>query len=156
MTITMKINLLIACLSCGLIFSQEYITGSNQYKENDKIFPLEGANVFWQDTSGGTSTNGEGFFELEKKPKRTLLVISHLGFKTDTVNIKAEKKINHFLTFEKRANDSKGWVDGLSVCCLHVWSTYTWAERGRPRPGVGHFLQTVVLGRSAKRCKRYQ
>jgi outer membrane receptor for ferrienterochelin and colicins len=98
MTITMKINLLIACLSCGLIFSQEYITGSIQYKENDKIFPLEGANVFWQGTSGGTSTNGEGFFELEKKPKRTLLVISHLGFKTDTVNIKAEKKINHFLT----------------------------------------------------------
>ena len=73
MTITMKINLLIACLSCGLIFSQEYITGSIQYKENDKIFPLEGANVFWQGTSGGTSTNGEGFFELEKKPKRTPL-----------------------------------------------------------------------------------
>ena len=94
----MKINLLIACLSCGLIFSQEYITGNIQYKENDKIYPLEGANVFWQDTSLGTSTNGEGFFELEKKPERTLLVISHLGFKTDTLNIKAAKKINHFLT----------------------------------------------------------
>ena len=67
----MKINLLIACLYCSLIFSQEYIIGSIQYKENDKIYPLEGANVFWQDTSVGTSTNGEGFFELEKKPKRS-------------------------------------------------------------------------------------
>ena len=94
----MKIHLLIACLSYGLIFSQEYITGNIQYKENDKIYPLEGANVFWQDTSLGTSTNGEGFFELEKKPERTLLVISHLGFKTDTLNIKSAKKINHFLT----------------------------------------------------------
>ena len=92
MTITMKIHLLIACLSCGLIFSQENITGSIQFKENDKIYPLEGANVFWQDTSVGTSTNGEGFFELEKNPKMTLLVISHLGFKTDTVNIKSAKK----------------------------------------------------------------
>ena len=69
MTITMKIHLLIACLSYGLIFSQEYITGNIQYKENDKIYPLEGANVFWQDTSLGTSTNGEGFFELEKNQK---------------------------------------------------------------------------------------
>ena len=94
----MKLNLLIVCLSCGLIFSQEYITGSIQYKENEKIYPLEGANVFWQDTSVGTSTNGEGFFELETNRKNTLLVISHLGFKTDTVNIKAAKKIDHFLT----------------------------------------------------------
>ena len=94
----MKLNLLIVCLSCCLIFSQEYITGSIQYKENEKIYPLEGANVFWQDTSLGTSTNVEGFFELEKQPDKTFIVISHLGFKTDTVNIKAAKKIDHFLT----------------------------------------------------------
>ena len=94
----MQIHLLIFCLYCGLIFSQEYITGSIQYKENDKIYPLEGANIFWQDTSLGTSTNLEGFFELEKQPDRTLMVISHLGFKTDTVNIKSAKKIDHFLT----------------------------------------------------------
>ena len=35
----MKIHLLIACLSYGLIFSQEYITGNIQYKENDKNLP---------------------------------------------------------------------------------------------------------------------
>ena len=92
----MQIHLLIFCLYCGLIFSQEYITGSIQYKENDKIYPLEGANIFWQDTSLGTSTNLEGFFELEKQPDRTLMVISHLGFKTDTVNIKSAKKLITF------------------------------------------------------------
>ena len=70
MTITMKINLLIACLSCGLIFSQEYITGNIQYKENDKIYPLEGANVFWQDTSLGTSTNRGRLFRIRKKTRK--------------------------------------------------------------------------------------
>ena len=83
MTITMKINLLIACLSCGLIFSQEYITGSIQYKEKDKIFPIEGANIFWLDSKVGTFTSKEGFFELEKIPNKNLLLISHLGRPTE-------------------------------------------------------------------------
>ena len=35
---------------------------------------------------------------MEKIPNKNLLVISHLGFKTDTLNIKAGKKVDHFLT----------------------------------------------------------
>ena len=94
----MKTHLLIACFSCGLIFSQEYITGSIQYKENDKILPIEGANIFWLDSKVGTFTSKEGFFELEKMPNKNLLLISHLGFRKDTLKIKTEKKIIHFLT----------------------------------------------------------
>ena len=74
----MKTHLLIACFSCGLIFSQEYITGSIQYKENDRIFPIEGANIFWLDSKVGTFTSKEGFFELEKMPNKNLPELLHL------------------------------------------------------------------------------
>jgi hypothetical protein len=103
----MKKHLLIVCLSCGLVFSQDRLTGNIQYKESDKIYPLIGANVFWQDTDVGTFTSEGGFFELEKLPNRTLLVISYIGFKTDTLMIKSNQKIDHFLTIdiEKELNE---------------------------------------------------
>ena len=96
----MKKYLLIVYISCGFVFSQDRLTGSIQYKESDKIYPLIGANVFWQDTDVGTFTSDGGFFELEKVPNRTLLVISYVGFKTDTLMIKSNQKIDHFLTLD--------------------------------------------------------
>ncbi len=96
----MKKYLLIIYISCGFVFSQDRLTGSIQYKESDKIYPLIGANVFWQDTDVGTFTSDGGFFELEKVPNRTLLVISYVGFKTDTLMIKSNQKIDHFLTLD--------------------------------------------------------
>ena len=94
----MKKYLLIFCITPFLIFSQENIIGTILYKENNKILPIEGANVFWLDSKVGAFTSKDGLFELEKIPNKNLLVISHLGFKTDTLNIKAGKKVDHFLT----------------------------------------------------------
>lgn len=95
---TMKKYLLIFCITPFLIFSQENIFGTILYKKNNKIFPIEGANIFWLDTKVGAFTSKEGLFELEKIPNKNFIVISHLGFKKDTLKIKKERKIIHLLT----------------------------------------------------------
>ena len=97
----MKKYILIVCLSWGVVFSQDNISGSIQFKENNKIYPLAGANVFWQNTAVGTVTDAEGAFELEIIPETNLLVISYIGFKTDTLKVESKSKIDHLMTFDQ-------------------------------------------------------
>ena len=54
---------------------------------NNKIYPLTGANVFWQNTSVGTVTDMEGNFQLQRVSDTDWLIISHIGFKTDTLKV---------------------------------------------------------------------
>lgn len=56
--------------------------------------PLPGASVYWLGTSTGTATNEEGEFKLKRIPENSLLVISFIGFKTDTIDVSAEKEIS--------------------------------------------------------------
>ena len=81
----MKKYALILSLWWGMIFSQDALQGLIQYQDNNNIYPLVGANVFWQNTTVGTTTNRNGFFLLERVPSTNILIISYLGFKTDTL-----------------------------------------------------------------------
>jgi len=83
----MKKYILIVCFSWGMVFSQDPLNGIVQYQENNKTYPLTGASVFWQNTTIGTVTDIEGAFQLEKTPETDLLIISYVGFKTDTLKI---------------------------------------------------------------------
>ena len=83
----MKKYILIVCFSWGVVFSQDALNGTVQYQENNKTYPLAGASVFWQNTSIGTVTDIEGAFQLERTPETDLLIISYVGFKTDTLKI---------------------------------------------------------------------
>ncbi|WP_100615200.1 TonB-dependent receptor [Confluentibacter citreus] len=78
--------------------SQEKITGmimeANDKKEH---IGLAGANVYWLDTSVGTVTDIDGMFSLEYKKEYTKLVISYVGFKTDTIIINEPKMVHHWL-----------------------------------------------------------
>ncbi len=49
--------------------------------------PIAGANVYWAGTQTGTSTDAEGKFQLSKPEQYKLLVISFVGYKTDTVKV---------------------------------------------------------------------
>ncbi|RNC83797.1 MAG: TonB-dependent receptor [Balneola sp.] len=73
-------------LLIGTITSAQTITGY-VYDAEDKE-PLVGANILQVNTQNGTSTNEEGYFELEltgSGPKT--IQISFLGFKTQTVEL---------------------------------------------------------------------
>jgi hypothetical protein len=75
------------CISWGVVFSQDPLNGIVQYQENNKTYPLTGASVFWQNTTIGTVTGQNGTFQLERTPETDLLIISYVGFKTDTLKI---------------------------------------------------------------------
>lgn len=83
----MRKYIIIVCLSWGAVFSQDPVHGTIQYQENNKTYPLTGASVFWQNTSIGTVTDIDGAFRLEKTPETDLLIISYVGFRTDTLKV---------------------------------------------------------------------
>ena len=75
------------------------ISGKVLFKDNGIDFPIEGANVFWLNTNQGTITKAAGEFNIQKIKDVKSLVISYIGFKTDTIDTEDKKFINHYLTF---------------------------------------------------------
>lgn len=80
------------------MFSQEKVTGTiyESNKTKDAI-PLPGVNIHWQGTKVGTSTDIDGNFSIPYKSEYKILVISYVGFKTDTITINTPKNIKHWL-----------------------------------------------------------
>ncbi|MDG5492772.1 TonB-dependent siderophore receptor [Psychroserpens sp. SPM9] len=94
----MKQILYIILLLPVLSFSQEMIEGIvTEASSDNKIFPLAGANVFWLDTSVGAVTDIDGKFSIPYQPSYTKLVISFVGFKTDTLTVTKPRYIKHML-----------------------------------------------------------
>src|SRR5690606_39275962 len=79
------------------VFSQEKISGTITENVNNEEVPLGGANVYWLDTSVGTVTDFDGNFEISYKPEYKNLVISFVGYKTDTISVNSAKQITHSL-----------------------------------------------------------
>lgn len=96
----MKKYIMIVCLSWEVIFSQDFLSGVIQYQENEKIYPLTGVNVYWLDTQLGTITDYEGAFQLERTPKTNMLVVSYIGFKTDTLKIESSFLSHQLIQYE--------------------------------------------------------
>jgi outer membrane receptor for ferrienterochelin and colicin len=92
-------NFLFAALLLPLVvFSQEKVTGTITETVDNKEVPLSGANVYWLNTQVGTVTDFDGNFEIAYKPEYKKMVISYVGYKTDTISVNAPKKITHSLT----------------------------------------------------------
>ena len=92
----------IAFLALFFLINYSYsqtISGKVLFKDNGVDFPIEGANVFWLNTNQGTITKAAGEFNIQKIGDVKSLVISYIGFKTDTIDIYDTKFITHYLTF---------------------------------------------------------
>ena len=61
---------------------------------------VEGASVHWLNTNVSAITNKKGWFTIPYKKSYKKLIVSYLGYKTDTVTITNLKPIHHFLTQE--------------------------------------------------------
>ena len=59
---------------------------------------MEGANVYWLGTQTGTITNQKGMFSLPFTGVNQKLVISYIGFESDTLSINDNKAIRHLLS----------------------------------------------------------
>jgi len=55
--------------------------------------PLPGASVYWKNTSLGTISDKNGFFNIDKSKKTNILVIAFVGYKTQEIAIKKQTKI---------------------------------------------------------------
>ncbi|MBZ0327422.1 MAG: TonB-dependent receptor [Altibacter sp.] len=79
-----------------VMWSQDQLEGmimeTNDKNEQTGLF---GANVYWLDESVGTITDNDGSFVIPYKKGYSQLVISFVGYKTDTIFISRPKMIRH-------------------------------------------------------------
>ena len=90
--------LFLICFLPLTILAQDQLTGFVfEANPEQKEQPLPGANLVWLGTTKGTSTQFDGSFSLPLSKTTKKLVISYVGFKTDTITINNAKPIKHWL-----------------------------------------------------------
>ena len=88
---------LIIFLFPSLIFCQEIISGKILFSSDNKDYPIEGANIYWLNSSSGTVTGQDGKFSIEKMQNNSELVISYIGFVNDTIKVNDQKYLDHYM-----------------------------------------------------------
>ena len=79
-------------------YAQEKIEGMvMEANAENKHIGLSGANVYWLDTEVGTVTDENGLFAIPYQPEYKKLVISYVGFTTDTLTIDKPRMVHHWL-----------------------------------------------------------
>ncbi len=110
----------------GILVSQETITGMiMEANEKNEHIGLAGANLYWLDTTVGTVTDIDGKFALSYKSEYSKLVISYVGFKTDTLTITKPNRVHHWLqptssldevtVKSKRRSTSKSYLQAQNI-----------------------------------------
>ncbi|MHA7843611.1 MAG: TonB-dependent receptor [Winogradskyella sp.] len=93
----MKKFVIIMLLLPFIGLSQDQLEGVVLETSTGKEMPLPGANVYWLGSSVGAITNDDGTFSLPYKFSFNKLVISYVGFKTDTLVISENRYVRHVL-----------------------------------------------------------
>jgi len=88
--------LIINCLP-WLTFSQEKVEGVVLDSEGVDALGLSGASVYWQDSQTGVVTNFDGEFSIPYIKEFNKLIISYVGFQSDTLVINEPKIIRIIL-----------------------------------------------------------
>ncbi len=78
--------------------SQATLEGTVMERSGDQNKVLSGANVYWMNSQTGTITNDEGTFSIPYSKAYNKLIISYVGYKSDTLTITNAQRINHFLS----------------------------------------------------------
>ncbi|MBD0851663.1 TonB-dependent receptor [Maribacter arenosus] len=92
-----KILLYISLLPL-ISISQEKVEGMvMQADSTDERQGLAGASVYWMDSQLGTITKEDGTFTIPFSEKYDQLIISYVGFESDTLTIRAPQKVLHRL-----------------------------------------------------------
>ena len=84
-------------LISNVLFAQENFTGQIFSKSKENLIPLPGVNIYWLNTSIGTISNEEGKFSIPVNNNSKKLIISFIGFQTDTLNVEKQKNLLHVM-----------------------------------------------------------
>ena len=79
------------------LIAQDTVKGVVLEVVDTKEVPLSGANVFWLGSDIGDVTNFDGQFEVPFAKEYQTLVISYVGYKSDTISVSTPKSIRHVL-----------------------------------------------------------
>ena len=96
-----RLSYLLIILFFSNSVSQEFVDGKILFSENNNDYPIEGASINWLDTNKGTISDKKGLFKLERYLDNDLIVISYIGFKSDTISVKNIKSITHYMTISE-------------------------------------------------------
>tara|TARA_R110000868_G_scaffold125037_6_gene330452 strand:+ start:27422 stop:29662 length:2241 start_codon:yes stop_codon:yes gene_type:complete len=89
-----------------LSFSQEKVEGMvMEANETKKHVGLLGANVYWMNSQIGVITNEEGLFSIPFKKEYNKLIISYVGFESDTLTITEPQMVHHWLKPSNELNE---------------------------------------------------
>lgn len=84
----MRIVMSLLFLLVAVSMNAQTITGKVfERLDNGDKSPLPGANLYWLNTTKGTTSMEDGTFELEKVKGKSKLVVSYIGYKSDTLTI---------------------------------------------------------------------
>ena len=92
-----KLIITLALLLPWLSFSQEKVDGTVVEAGNSNPLGLAGANVYWMDSQIGVVTDIDGKFSIPYKKEYNKLIISYVGYESDTLLVNAPKTIRHGL-----------------------------------------------------------
>lgn len=73
--------------------SQEKVEGVVLDSDGDNALSLSGANVYWQDSQMGVVTDFDGKFSIPYLKEFNKLIISYVGFESDTLVVNSPKKL---------------------------------------------------------------
>ena len=89
------IYILFITLISQSVFAQQKISGTIYENTAEENMPLPGVNVYWADTQIGTVTDFDGKFEIPFEKNNKGLIVSFVGYKTDTIQVKEPARIEH-------------------------------------------------------------
>lgn len=93
----MRKLIILAFLLPTVAFAQQSLTGKVVDASLDKPEPLLGANIIWLGTDIGAVTDYDGEFEIPYRPSYKKLVISYVGYISDTLDIEGPGRLEHTL-----------------------------------------------------------
>jgi hypothetical protein len=91
-----SILLVVTSLIWSISYGQIKIIG--RVLDSDTNKPIRDVNIIILGTSGGTSTNIAGFFELELSKTQSLLIASHVTYGTYEISVPAQDKFTFYMT----------------------------------------------------------
>ncbi len=87
--------------SKGAFSQTEIVRGIVLEKKVDgKTEPIIGATLRWENAKNGTSTDAKGEFSLNKSPQNHELIVSSVGYKTDTLMVHSLDFVTIYLTIQ--------------------------------------------------------
>jgi len=94
--------LLGTCFLFQNAIAQSKIRGIVYY---DTKIPLEGASIYWKDSSIGTTSKSDGTFELQTTEQTKTLVVSYVGFSSQEIIVNSDTYLTIKLEFDNSLDE---------------------------------------------------